>query len=418
MQVIKVASSVILSLGLMVTAATSDSCVTKAASYSIRTYNVSIPFRQYKGNGFWVKGIVKSNYKMIHLRCGIKNSKGKWMDGNNFIVNPKSRRYDLEKLDSKLIFGKLKPGIYYYSILAKNRKGYKKLLVNKKFTVSYIYGKNISKPSRKLKAGTPVSLKGTIKSRFKIKKVTVGIQTSSGSWKDGFTVSKAPSSRRFSISTVDPLIKFGKLGSGSYRYRVFAMDSCGQVKEVASKSFKVYKKSSHHRSSSGNGGSSTRSGGYVLNYNSRVFNAIGAQPVSGPCGQYAMAYCRLVLDGHFKLKKKYSSYYNQLYYEYGNGSHYAYWSEANGHSKWYQRAKTCFRAVLEEIKSGRPCIINLHNNGTGNNHYVAVIGYVAGTTYDNVSLKSFIALDSGSGTRVKLRDMNYSTSDSPQAVFF
>ncbi len=65
---------------------------------------------------------------------------------------------------------------------------------------------------------------------------------------------------------------------------------------------------------------STNSQGKTLSYNVSKFRKIGKQPYSGPCGLYAMAYGRLVIDGDFTISSKYSSVCSQLTSQYGLGS--------------------------------------------------------------------------------------------------
>lgn len=389
-----------------------------AAGNAIRISSVTVPSHQYAGKGFCVNGNIKSSYKLIYVRCGVKTISGKWINGIYVTVNPKSKSFNLKSIDKLIPFGKLKAGKYVYRIEARSTKSSVKRLVSRKFTVSKITGKKISKPPASIVKGTAVTLTGKVKSKFRISKVFVGITTSAGKWKNGFYQFKTPKKKSFDISSVDHYIKFGRLGAGTYRYRVYAVDVYGKTKLVVNKQFKVVRTTSNTNSSvnASNGNISSR--GFRLSYKSSVINAIGKQPVSGPCGQYAMAYCRAVIDGAFPLKSKYKSYYQQLYNEYGFGSHYAYWYKANGSAVWYSSCKTCYKAALKELAYGRPCIINLHNNSTGNNHFVALIGYVAGTNYSNVSLKSFIALDPGYGKLVYLKNMNYTNSGDPEAVFF
>ena len=375
--------------------------------------NINLPKHQYIGKGFWVKGYVKSDYKLAKVRCGIMNTKKKWISGMNFIKNTSSKSFDLDYFDSKIIFGKLKAGTYYYRVWARNSNGQSENLVTRKFTVSQIKGSGTTKPDSKIAKGKSVSLRGYVKSKFKLSRVKVGITDNSGKWKSGFVVTTNPKSRNYNIENADTSIKFGKLAKGTYRYKVYAKDTYGKSKYVVNKKFTV---GGGAKSQNANG--SIKKGGFRLKYNGSVISAIGKQPVSGPCGQYGMAYSRAILDGSFPLKKKYKSYYKQLYWEYGLGSHYAYWYKADGSPVWYSTAKSCYKAALSEVASGKPCVINLHNKSTGNNHFVTVIGYVPGTTKSNVSLKSFIAIDPGYGVVKYLRDMNYRNSGNPECVFF
>lgn len=382
-----------------------------AAASSFKLVKCNIPTHQYVGKGFWVKGTVKSNAKLTKVRCGILNSKSRWMNKMNYIASTNKYSFDVEYFDSKIIFGKLAPGTYYYRIWAKDVNGNSKTLVNRKFTVSKLYVTNKTVPGSTHTKGKAFSLRGIVKSKFAMRKVTVGITNNAGTWKKGFYVSKNINSTTFNIKNVDSKIKFGKLGNGTYRYKVFAKDKFGKYCYVINKKFTIGKAAAKQSGQ-------VKLGGYRLKYKANVINAIGKQPVSGPCGQYAMAYCRAIIDGSFPKKKKYASYYKQLYWEYGLGSHWAYWYKADGSPVWYSSAKSCYKAALKEVSKGNPCVINLHNKNTGNNHFVTVIGYTPGTTLSNVRLKDFIVLDPGNGKLQYIKYTNYTDSKNPECVFF
>ena len=79
----------------------------------------------------------------------------------------------------------------------------------------------------------------------------------------------------------------------------------------------------------------------------------------------------------------------------------------------------CYKNALREIKEGRPCILSLTNTYSGSNHYVLVIGYVKGTTEDNVCLSSFIVLDPVTASKRYLGDVhNYVDRYSNQIIRF
>jgi len=157
--------------------------------------------------------------------------------------------------------------------------------------------------------------------------------------------------------------------------------------------------------------------GKTISYKSKVIKSIGKQGRSGPCGLYSMAYCRAVLDGKF-TRGRYSSIRSRIMYQYGLGSYCAYWYKAKGSSHIYSSKKTCYKAALKQVRKGRPCILKVKNGYTGNNHYVAVVGYVSGTTYSNVSIKKLIALDPASGKKKHLSKMQYYNSSRHQLVTF
>ena len=96
--------------------------------------------------------------------------------------------------------------------------------------------KSVKAPS-KIKKGKSFTIKGTVKSNKKIKKVTVRILDSEG--KTVVKASKKPNAKSFSIKKLDSKIKFGKLKKGSYTYQVIATDSA-QTLTLVNKQFTVY----------------------------------------------------------------------------------------------------------------------------------------------------------------------------------
>ncbi len=84
------------------------------------------------GRGFPVKGKVKSNYKLRKVTVGVYTKAGKRKIGASKKLTAKS--FSLRKIDSKIKFGKLKRGTYYYKIIATDEKQTVTLL-NKKFRV-------------------------------------------------------------------------------------------------------------------------------------------------------------------------------------------------------------------------------------------------------------------------------------------
>ena len=59
----------------------------------------------------------------------------------------------------------------------------------------------------------------------------------------------------------------------------------------------------------------------------------------------------------------------------------------------YSTVSSLYRSAFDQLKNGKPCIMNCYNPQTGNNHFVLVIGYVKGTTRTGATLDSFIVLD-------------------------
>ena len=96
--------------------------------------------------------------------------------------------------------------------------------------------KSVKAPSR-IKKGKSFTIKGSVKSNKKIKKVTVQILDSGGNVV--VKASKKPNAKSFSVKKLDKKIKFGKLIKGSYTYQVIATDTV-QTLTLVNKQFNVY----------------------------------------------------------------------------------------------------------------------------------------------------------------------------------
>lgn len=377
---------------------------------SMKLTGASKPSAFYAGKSFGVKGKISSKYKLTSVKAGVVTTAGKWVSGAYASAKPNAKTYSIARLDSRISFGRLSPGTYYYYVKAKNEKSGNTTLLKKKFTVSKFKASKCSKPGA-LTLGKGFTIKGSVKSAFRMTYVKVGIKTSAGAWKSGSYATAKPYATTYSVASFDSKIKFGSLSKGTYYYCIWCRDVNGVSKTVVKKKFTV---AGGTTATSG----AVSSGGTSLAYNSSLISStIGAQKVSGPCGIYAMAYSRAVIDGTF-TRGGYSSVYSRLINQYGHGSYCAYWSEAGGDSCYYTSAKSCYKTALTQVSSGKPCIINVRNGYTGNQHYVTVIGYTAGTTYDNVSLSSFIVLDPAYGTKKYLSNMKYYNNSSPQCITF
>ena len=95
--------------------------------------------------------------------------------------------------------------------------------------------KSVKAPS-KLKKGKSFSIKGTVKSNKKIKKVTVKILNKKG--KKVASASAKPNKKSFSIKKLDKKIKFAKLKKGTYTFQVIATDSVQKL-TLVNKRFRV-----------------------------------------------------------------------------------------------------------------------------------------------------------------------------------
>ena len=213
---------------------------------TLRISDATKPVSITQGDGYPVRGVVESNYRLSNVSVTITNSAGKTVISQS--VNPNGWIYDLLGVDAKVKFGTLATGTYRYKVTAKDEKK-TATLVDGSFKVeakkapakttakakSKLRIKSYNAPST-LKLGKPYSIKGKIASNKKIKKVTIEVVNSSG--KVVLSASAKPNKKSYNIKKLDAKIKFGKLAKGTYTYRISAKDTA-QTKTLVTKSFKV-----------------------------------------------------------------------------------------------------------------------------------------------------------------------------------
>ena len=202
----------------------------------------SVPASITQGDGFGVEGVVSSNYRISRVTVKIIDSNGSAVISKT--VKPGKWNYDLAGVDASIRFGTLATGKYTYRITAKDEKQ-SKTLVNSKFTVS-------AKPSGKSKLtissavypstlyqGEAFSISGKITSNYQLSKVTVSVTDKAG--KTIISASSMPYAKKYDVSKLDARIKFGTLGTGTYKYRITATDS-KQTRTLISSRFEVISK--------------------------------------------------------------------------------------------------------------------------------------------------------------------------------
>ncbi|MBQ8296937.1 MAG: hypothetical protein IJX77_04060 [Ruminococcus sp.] len=189
----------------------------------------TVPASIVKGYGVIVKGTAKSASSQIsELTVGIYDKDGKMMSGRT--VNPNAKSYNLNKLDSYVLFSDLDDGEYYYKVIASNAAASDSVLVNQKFSVGNFSidvedkdvmtiscGTNLSD----IKKGSSVTVKGTVKSESSaIISLTAGVYDENGSLLTGRRV--YPYTASYNLSFLDNDVKFHLLPEGTYHYRVIA----------------------------------------------------------------------------------------------------------------------------------------------------------------------------------------------------
>lgn len=145
----------------------------------------------------------------------------------------------------------------------------------------------------------------------------------------------------------------------------------------------------YYTNSSGNNALSKQ-----LKVNMKYIKSTGYQSVSGPCGCYALAYCRDILDGKAHKWTEYSVGYLK------NKGRYSYtvsWSKAGYTSHKASNKQAVFKALYNSINNGRPAVVRVKGNGS-TGHYVCVVGYKNVSNANSLSEKNFLIIDSASRT--------------------
>ncbi len=239
-----------------------------AADPTVKSYmglcGYSYPGAVKKGKGVAVSGYAVSNYKITEIAGTITDRNGKAVYTKSF--KPQATAYNLYSLDSFMKFSKLGTGNYIYTVYARDETGKTvtakhgfavgtsgSTTTSRGFAMSNVAegdmtggsadtgssGTAVTEPKsviritsytcpKTLKAGKPFTLKGKIKSNYRLKKVTVGVYTKSGKRRLGIT-KKLTRSKTFNIKTIDSKIKFGKLKKGTYYYKVTATNEKQKV---------------------------------------------------------------------------------------------------------------------------------------------------------------------------------------------
>ena len=114
----------------------SVSLTASAANDAITITNgTEVPSTVVQGSAVGVQGVVSSESSNItSVTVGIYDSSRKLVTGKSAL--PKTKTYDISKLNNYVSFAKLAPGSYTYMVFATNDTNTNYVLTNKSFTVS------------------------------------------------------------------------------------------------------------------------------------------------------------------------------------------------------------------------------------------------------------------------------------------
>ncbi len=130
----------------------------------------------------------------------------------------------------------------------------------------------------------------------------------------------------------------------------------------------------------------------VLTINWDNIKGTGHQSVSGPCGCYALAYCRDILDNKSYSWTKFS--YEGYVESWGRYGYTVSWSKGNYAAAAKSTVKATLKAVYDQINNGRPAILHVKGGRSTGQHWVAVVGYQNVTDTDNLTYNNFLIIDS------------------------
>ena len=142
----------------------------------------------------------------------------------------------------------------------------------------------------------------------------------------------------------------------------------------------------------------------VLSMNKTELDKVGRQTESGPCGCYALAYCRTILDGYAHSWTEFD----------GSGTHesskaWASWTSGTYTPEFPNEGQKdlAFQLLYQSITNGKPAIVKV--TFPNSQHYVAVVGYENVTRHGPLSAANFLILDSAASTRnvYNMAELNY-----------
>lgn len=113
------------------------------ATFSISD-NYSYPSILTEGSGFYLMGNVYSDVPFRYVRVGVCSSSGLWLSGFNVKQELSDTKiFYISTVDSRISFGKLPEGTYYYKVYAVDTAGAYRTVIKKKFRVISRFTPNI-----------------------------------------------------------------------------------------------------------------------------------------------------------------------------------------------------------------------------------------------------------------------------------
>ena len=239
-----------MSLALICSLAVTD--VHAASSNKITLKKIVAPTNIDLGKSFSVKGKIKAKKKISKVTIGIYSCKAKKYKYKYTKTGINKKSFNIKKADSKLKFGKLKAGTYYYIINVKLKGGKTKKVLKQKFVVVDNKASTVSlgvadsagislsgvKAPGTYQVGKEFTPSGIVHSDSKIKKVEIGIVIAATNKWTEYKYTDNVNTNDYDLSKVGNRLRFDLLPAGSFRYRMYAHTEAG-VKIAFNKEFTV-----------------------------------------------------------------------------------------------------------------------------------------------------------------------------------
>ena len=214
------------------------SVYTEEKDSSLKIDLTSYPSTIKQGEGYGLRGTVKSNYSITEVRGYVINLSGNIVLSSADYPNSTSMDIRYAHLNNDLIFNNLSVGSYTMKVVATDTSG-KEVQTSKDFKVVAIEEKDpnsnltidiTSYPSY-INQGSAYGLRGSVTSNYNITKVLGYIINSSGN--TVMTSEDCPNSTSMDIryAHLNNDLIFNNLSAGSYTMKVVAADTTGKTKE-------------------------------------------------------------------------------------------------------------------------------------------------------------------------------------------
>ncbi|MBQ9894157.1 MAG: C39 family peptidase [Ruminococcus sp.] len=138
----------------------------------------------------------------------------------------------------------------------------------------------------------------------------------------------------------------------------------------------------------------------LLQININEIKKVGTQNPDGQaCACYAMAYCRTILDGYAHSWTEYDANNGSL----GENNAFCMWKNGNYNKGYSYSELNLYQNAYDSINAGRPFIVHVYNfqKNYANEHWIAIVGYTAGSNYNNLNENNFFIIDPASSVTLQ-----------------